>query len=432
MTQSKKAIVIGAGMAGLTAAYFLEEAGVETVVIERDNRPGGRIESIDNHGDIINVGAQFIHTNYNMTLELVKKFNLESDLAEMQENEMMERDGRKHVIPWGGVRIPTVSMWSLLKFARLFITAFMRRKDMALEGYPNLLDLDRLEVTTYARLKLNEESLEYLVRPLMLTYSMSEPEGISVAHYLRSLYMYVTTGAHCFKSGNDVLPKAMAAGLDVHYDTSVKGILCDSKGSVCAVQTSQGEFECSAVISAVPSPELLPLFSNWDAKQQDFLEDLTFSRMPIVLFEGPIPDTVNYWGGVFDRLSSHRLAVITYPHMAYTDAGKSRYLMAWPYGEMGEELIDLSDEKIIDMVTHELRNADAIGADSIKPLSVFRHLHTFPKYEMGMFQKLLDFKTSEGRPAGLYLAGDYTEGGLIEGAALSGCKAARRLIAARA
>jgi predicted NAD/FAD-dependent oxidoreductase len=46
-----------------------------------------------------------------------------------------------------------------------------------------------------------------------------------------------------------------------------------------------------------------------------------------------------------------------------------------------------------------------------------------------MFEKLLRFKMMEGQPGGLYLAGDYTEGGLIEGAAQSGYKAAQRLIA---
>jgi predicted NAD/FAD-dependent oxidoreductase len=45
-----------------------------------------------------------------------------------------------------------------------------------------------------------------------------------------------------------------------------------------------------------------------------------------------------------------------------------------------------------------------------------------------MFEKLLRFNQSEGFQKGLYLIGDYTEGGLVEGAALSGRKAAGRII----
>jgi protoporphyrinogen oxidase len=79
-------------------------------------------------------------------------------------------------------------------------------------------------------------------------------------------------------------------------------------------------------------------------------------------------------------------------------------------------------------VTEELRKASPADAESIESASVVKHRHTYPQYQQGMFGKLLRFKASEGSPAGLCLAGDYTEGGLIEGAAQSGYKAARRLI----
>jgi oxygen-dependent protoporphyrinogen oxidase len=416
-------------MAGLTAAHFLKEAGLEAVVIEQDTRPGGRIMSLRRGDDTIDVGAQFIHTNYKVTLELCRKFDLESDLVEMRSADMMMRGGVAHVIPWGSARIPTISLWSQLKNLRLFAPLLKSRKGMALEDWPGLLDLDKLELTTYARLKLNEECLEYTVRPLMLTYSMAEPEGLSVAYFLRSLYMYLTTGAHCFRSGNDALPKAMARELDVKYGTAVTKLLCESDGTVRGVQTSDGEFEGSAVISAIPSPALLPLYSDWKTEQAEFLREFVFSKMPLVIFEGPVRDAVTYWGGVLDRLAGHRISFMTYSHKKYPGACRARYLLAWPMGSFGEELIELSDEEIIDAVTEELRDTSPADAESIESASVVRHLHTYPQYKQEMFERLLRFKASEGWPAGLYLAGDYTEGGLIEGAAQSGYKAARRLIA---
>ena len=69
-------------------------------------------------------------------------------------------------------------------------------------------------------------------------------------------------------------------------------------------------------------------------------------------------------------------------------------------------------------------------AASLEPVRVVRHLHTYPQYRTGMFEKLLRFKATEGNPKGLYFAGDYTAGGLIEGAAQSGYQAARRLMTA--
>jgi oxygen-dependent protoporphyrinogen oxidase len=430
MTGTNRVIVIGAGMAGLTAAHFLKEAGIEVVVVEQDTRPGGRIMSVRRGDDTFDVGAQFIHTNYKVTLELCKKFGLMSDLVEMRSNDMIMRGGEVHIIPWGTIRIPTISLWSQLKNVRKFGPIIRRRKSMALDGWHELMDLDKLELATYARLKLNEESLEYTVRPLMLTYSMSEPEGISLAYYLRSLYMYATTGAHCFRSGNDALPKAMAGGLDVRYGTAVKKLLCDGGGGVVrGVQTSEGEIEGSAVISAIPSPALLPLHSDWDTQQREFLQEFEFAKLPLVAFEGRVRNEVTYWGGVLDRLAGHRISFLTYPHMKYAGACKPHYLLAWSLGSFGQELIELSDERVIAAVTEELRRASPADADSVESASVVRHPYTYPQYRVGMFTKLFRFKASEGRPAGLYFAGDYTEGGLIEGAAQSGYKAAHRLMA---
>jgi protoporphyrinogen oxidase len=96
----------------------------------------------------------------------------------------------------------------------------------------------------------------------------------------------------------------------------------------------------------------------------------------------------------------------------------------------GKELLEVSDEKIIEAVTGELRKARPDDADSMESASVLcRYEYLFPQYKVGMFEKLLRFKMMEAQPGGLYLAGDYTEGGLIEGAAQSGYKAAQRLIA---
>lgn len=428
MGDRDRVIIIGAGMAGLTAAHYLKEAGYETVIIERENRPGGRIRSINKNNDIIDVGAQFTHTNYSVTMELVRKFNLESDMVEMQTSDMMMRGEETHIIPWGSVRIPTVSLWSQFKLARLLIPMYIRRKDLALDGWPGLLDLDKLELSTYALLKLNQECLDYMVRTLMLTYSMSEPEGISVAYFMRCSYMYLTTGAHCFKSGNDILPKKMAQDLDIRYETAVNRIVCDSNRRVTGVETSTGRIDGSAVISAIPSPELLPLYSGWSHEQESFLREFTYTKMPLVILEGRVKDNVTYFGGVLDRLAGHRTSFITYPHLKYASGITPYYLQAWPMGDFGDELIDLPDEKIIEAVTADLRRARPEDVDSIESAFIIRHLHQYPQYKVGMLEKLLRFKETEGNPSGLYFAGDYTEGGLIEGAAQSGYNAAQRVI----
>ncbi len=57
-----KAIVIGAGIAGLSAAYHLKNAGIEAVVLEGRDRIGGRVWTSRDFADIpVEFGAELIH-----------------------------------------------------------------------------------------------------------------------------------------------------------------------------------------------------------------------------------------------------------------------------------------------------------------------------------------------------------------------------------
>ncbi|MEM1122426.1 MAG: NAD(P)/FAD-dependent oxidoreductase [Bacteroidota bacterium] len=60
---NEKVIIIGAGAAGLSAAYFLKKKGVDITVLEASGTYGGRIESVKGFADFtIPVGAEWLHT----------------------------------------------------------------------------------------------------------------------------------------------------------------------------------------------------------------------------------------------------------------------------------------------------------------------------------------------------------------------------------
>ncbi|WP_170335984.1 flavin monoamine oxidase family protein [Ruegeria arenilitoris] len=60
--QPKRVIVVGAGAAGLTAAYHLVNAGIGVQVLEASNRWGGRIRRLSNFAEVpLDLGAEWIH-----------------------------------------------------------------------------------------------------------------------------------------------------------------------------------------------------------------------------------------------------------------------------------------------------------------------------------------------------------------------------------
>jgi monoamine oxidase len=61
MTSQVDIVVIGAGAAGLSAAWHLKKAGLTIRVIEARDRVGGRVHSVPSPGYPIELGAEFVH-----------------------------------------------------------------------------------------------------------------------------------------------------------------------------------------------------------------------------------------------------------------------------------------------------------------------------------------------------------------------------------
>src|SRR5580693_7532467 len=71
-------VVIGAGMAGLTAARALAEAKLKVLVVEAQDRIGGRIWTRRVGNETIELGAEFIHGRPPELWALIEEAGLET------------------------------------------------------------------------------------------------------------------------------------------------------------------------------------------------------------------------------------------------------------------------------------------------------------------------------------------------------------------
>ena len=69
-------VVIGAGLAGLSAALTLQESGADVTVLESSDRVGGRIASDLIDGFILDRGFQLVNLNY----PEIKRWGIGEDL----------------------------------------------------------------------------------------------------------------------------------------------------------------------------------------------------------------------------------------------------------------------------------------------------------------------------------------------------------------
>jgi monoamine oxidase len=92
--EEDSAIVIGAGMAGLAAAFELAEAGWQVTLLEARTRLGGRVHTrLDRPGSLpIELGAEFIHGENVETWRWIKRAGL--DVHEVPDRHWQSRKGR--------------------------------------------------------------------------------------------------------------------------------------------------------------------------------------------------------------------------------------------------------------------------------------------------------------------------------------------------
>lgn len=116
-------LVVGAGLAGLTAAYRLDRAGVDVVVMEAADQAGGRTRSAVGGGQVVDFGAEWLGPGHTHLNELIRELrDVELEPARMLgrpilwRGESVNRIGRS--LPLGQELLFAKLLWRLRWLAR--------------------------------------------------------------------------------------------------------------------------------------------------------------------------------------------------------------------------------------------------------------------------------------------------------------------------
>jgi oxygen-dependent protoporphyrinogen oxidase len=262
----------------------------------------------------------------------------------------------------------------------------------------------------------------------MLSYAMAEPEGVSVAYFARSMAMYLSTKTFALRSGIATLTEALAEGKKVHLGAQVKRLLPEGRRRVVGIEVAHGderqEIRADAVVVAVPSPALAPLYDGWSDVERRFLDSFGYSAFPIVTlrFRRPVDDPS--YAVLPDRVDGYRLSFLTLPQNKLPHSAPPECVQCYLLGPLGAEIVDEDDDTIIQRVVRDLERIFPGVSDEIDWVRVDHYRHGFPHFGPGAYSRALEFRESVRSIQGLAVAGDFIEGGLLEGAALSGKRAA--------
>jgi phytoene dehydrogenase-like protein len=228
---SAEVLVVGAGLAGLSAAITLQSAGVDVRVIESSDRAGGRVASDVIDGFICDRGFQLINAKYPAVQELdvIKELDFlpAPRVIEVSLGEKRHPIGDPRQVPWTAFNRETGSIPE--KIALLRFIAGKAKQDQS------IAEALRSTGTCYDR----------VLRPFLQGVFLTDPENVD-AVYGRSIIKSFVNGQPGLPSaGVGELPKALAKRVEnIVYRTQVESIKQSS------VRTNQGTFTAEKILIA--------------------------------------------------------------------------------------------------------------------------------------------------------------------------------------
>ena len=262
---SSRAVVVGAGLSGLAAAYRLQQAGLEVTVLERADRAGGLAQTEYRGGYLIDTGPDLINTSFVRYLGLAREVGLGDKIVRCSQVVDVLRGGRAVTVdrrqPLSLVANPVLSLRGKLALARGYLR--LRRQIRGLDPYA-LTGHTAADHGTAHDLCLryfNDEVTDQLVDPILRAFAGTGTRNASGLSVLAA-FAVGTKKMVAVEGGMARLPEALARRLDVRCGAQVLSV-DDGDGGVTVRYRSDGgtaELNADTCVLAVPYHEAVPIW----------------------------------------------------------------------------------------------------------------------------------------------------------------------------
>ena len=422
--------VIGAGIAGLTAAYDLQKRGCDVQVFEREPVPGGRMRT-ERHGDyVVERGAQFIASSYRNMRSLAGDLGI-ADLIEPLGNtrNAVLRRGRFQPTDYRPKTLLRSRDFSWSTKARLpLLPLELRRHRHRLADFyrpEKAASLDTESAAAYTRRWFGREVLDYMIEPAFASTFTVLPEKMSKAFLLTTIaYMFRGFRLLAFRGGNGVLTQTLASRLNVHLDAPVERVSASAKAATVHVGGEAMRFDAAVV--AVPGNAVASLCASLTPAEREFFSGVRYASSIIAFVMAGEEALPRFYGAGIPRREGVDLygMAVDNAKPGVVPPGKTLFNCAFSE-KLAAGLMDAPDQQLADAFRAELAKLPLPGLDTIEAFVFHRWPAMLPQFYPGYYRALRRFLRRTDRTDRLYFAGDYLIAPYTEAALASGLRAAR-------
>lgn len=218
-------VIVGAGLAGLTCAYRLKQAGIPSTVYEATNRVGGRCRTRRDYfkeGQIVECGGELIDSNHREIQALAEELGLEIDNLIMAESKGTEPvyffDGKPYTFKEATKDFSEI--YPKLQRDLKEAGETTRYNHYTERGY----ELDQMSIVDYINETVSGGTNSRFGQLLTLAYTIEFGADAHVQSALNLLYLLGFTDSYQMygdsderfhiRGGNDQLPILLAQNLD--------------------------------------------------------------------------------------------------------------------------------------------------------------------------------------------------------------------------
>lgn len=445
-------VVVGAGIAGLTAARDLVAAGHDVVVLESSSQIGGKLLSAPVAGVRVDVGAEAMLNRRPEGVSLARELGLPIAHPAVVSSRIWTR-GALRPLPRSLMGVP-------LDLDQLASSGVLTPEGLERVRLEPTLPPERLtgdvSVGELVDRRFGAEVTDRLVEPLLGGVYAGHARLISARAAVPQLLAYASAGSVLeaastapatyyapvfagISGGMGRLPEALAAGLTVRTGATVRALRRTAAGGfelVVGPTTGEELVTADAVVLATPAAPSARLLSGVAPVAARALAGIESASMAVVTLafrvaDAPRLDATDSSGFLVPPVEGRRIKAATFSFSKWgwvRAAGDGLLLMRTSLGRHGEATaLQATDEELVGWSLADL--ADAVG---VRALPVDAHVQRWggglPQYAVGHLDRIARARADVADVPGLALCGAAYDGVGIPAVIASAHRAAREVV----